>query len=132
MSLSKFRFAVPLCVILIAVTLSGCSYRYAFELEGTVRSAKDGEPIKGVTVTLKVNDADAEFSRPLVFLKDGQFEGEFRVGDSVFFGKKLPTFTLVLSKDGYFDEHVDISPKKDPGETDELTRFVVVAYMRHR
>lgn len=117
---------------LLVLSLAGCSFVYEYELSGTVKTAKDGQPIKDVKVTLKVNGIDYGFAKPLFSAKDGEFDGRFGISDSEFSPNKLPIFTLTLSKAGFVDEEIDISPKKQPGDTDEPRRFIVVAYMRSK
>ena len=111
---NKSRMAIGLCGLLLLTATSGCQYSYPFEILGIVRNA-DGEPLAGVRVTckgLELGSRQAAF--PVISRLDGKFRAKFEVSDTHFVYDRLPDWSLILTKDGYQDAAVDISPKVRP------------------
>src|SRR4051794_26553441 len=99
--------------LVLVLGASGCQYSYPFEISGVVRGAADGAPLTGVTATLQAGGI-RESSFPVVTGPDGSVRASFRVADSQFMRGELPKWTLVLTKEGYEDQALDVSPTHTP------------------
>lgn len=61
---------------------------------------------------------------------DGKLFHSFRAADIAFMHDGLPEWSLTLSREGYHDEVIDISPRRKPNAGNVPTQLAVVAYMR--
>ncbi len=106
---------VILVTLGIAVGLMpGCSQCYIYDLRVVVQNATDARPLPGVGVEIQGHLTFDRDQSPPVTAADGVFTASCRVSDVHFLGDKLPTWLLVLSKDGYQDEVIEISPTRKP------------------
>jgi hypothetical protein len=79
-------------------------------------------------VTLKAGGVTDESGFPFTTIADGKFRGKFSISAGEFY--ELPKWSLTLSKDGFHDEEVDISPTQQPESGGREGQIEVVAYMR--
>jgi hypothetical protein len=114
---------VPCCAV-------GCQYSYPYALRGVIKSAEGGAPLAGVSISLKADGIFGKEKFPIVTEADGTFGVDYEVMDIQFMRAELPTWALVLSKEGYSDEIIDISPTRKPDSPKTTTHIVVVAYMK--
>jgi len=121
-----------LCSLLFAMSCasSGCQGSYAYHFWGVVKNSTDGNPINEVSVTLDVGAVDKDTPFTVSIGRDGSFGASFRVADGVFIGIDMPKWTLVLSKPGFQDEIIDVSPREQPESKKVTNAVVVVAYLR--
>ena len=114
--------------------MPGCSQLFEYDLRVVVRDVADGRPLSGVHVDIQgelVIDHDSSPPRsPEVTGDDGVFTSRCRAYDTAFRGEELPKWSIVLTKSGYEDEVLDISPSQRPDSGREKRRIVVYAYMR--
>jgi hypothetical protein len=115
--------------VLVICGVSGCSIVYPFELRGVIRNSADGTPLAGVTVMLKAPGI-IESHFPVVTEADGSFVATFKVFDTQFDHGKLPQWSLDLSKDGYEEETLDVSPKQAPESSKKTTQISVEGSLR--
>jgi hypothetical protein len=128
------QVAIVLLLAFIAATAllatPGCSCSYAYELDLTVRQTSDGRAVEAVGVTLEAEHV-RNWPEMLLTDKAGRLSFTFSVSDIAFWPEgTLPRWRLVLSKDGYHDELVDISPRQAPQSRKEVRQMIVTAYMR--
>jgi hypothetical protein len=130
-----FRLVVPALLAWVFVNAPGCSNAYEYKIRGVIKSVLDGAPLDGVSISLQLEPANKpEGWRPPSNLiraraqsqPDGRFSIQFDTDDIE--ASAHTKWTLVLTKTGFVDELVDISPEKEP-ETFSNT-IAVVAYMR--
>lgn len=124
----KLTFAIVLASLVVALT--GCSYSYEYDLEGTIKSAETGELLTDVSFSLTINGDVRQFDGVPVFLQDHHFSAAIRIRDGDFGPEQLPKVILTISKRGYLDEQINISPPKDPSTNDSPPRIIIVAYLR--
>lgn len=61
----------------------------------------------------------------------GKFQFEWSVSDGEFHSPtEMPTWMLNLKMNGYANESVDISPKKEPSQTSSPVSIIVVVQLR--
>jgi len=104
---------------------------------GKIKKALDGTPLSGVAVTVKLAQSEVllkdqyagerTFS-PTVYAEDGSFSLEFDVSDHAL--SIWPKWSLILEKDGYADEVLDISPDEPPEHVADKHLIAVAAYMK--
>lgn len=125
----------------VALTLGvipGCSSRIYFNLFGIVKDASDGGLLEGVEISIKGRSdqrpgvdytPETEPAQPVTTILDGQFRIKLSSIDRSIIAA-TPRWELVLSKDGYVTEVVDISPNphKLPGSSPGQIRVIV--YLR--
>jgi hypothetical protein len=114
------------------ICLSGCSYAYPVELRGVIVSAKDGEPIPGVTVVLSPQPY-SEGGRdvfPVSSGADGSFRVSFTMPD-IDFSMSAKPWSLTFKKAGYHDATVDLGRFEEPKSSSPIT-IVVAATMREK
>jgi hypothetical protein len=121
--------ATALGGLLLVYAVSGCSYSYPFEMSGVVKDAASGAPLAGVSVTLEAGLCSSDNPFPVVTQPDGTFSANFRVYDGDFMGNRLPKWSLTLSREGYADLTIDVSPKQIPESTTKPTPIKVAARM---
>jgi len=120
----KLRYcATAVAGLLLIIGVSGCQYNYPFEISGVVRNAADGAPLAGVSVTIRADGIRGESPFPVITGPDGTFKARFEVGDIEFMRDELPQWSLTLSKDGYQDATLDISPKQEPESPRKTTQL---------
>jgi hypothetical protein len=127
--------AVGVAFVLLGVAVGlmpGCQRSYPYDLRVVVRDAADARPLFGVRVEIQGHLYLDRDPGPPVTVPDGTFAASCSAPDFQFVGDNLPTWSLVLSKDGYHDEIIDISPARRPGSGPAENRIVVVAYLRPR
>jgi hypothetical protein len=114
-------------VVPFAVAHPGCSGILSYEVIGVVKDATTGEGVHGAQIMLKsraTQRAEGGDGRPSVKPTLPGLTTELRTKeDGVFafnmtvLGRELeyrrPVWELVISKDGYHPETIDISPPKD-------------------
>jgi hypothetical protein len=122
---SRMTMATLASLALLCGT-NGCHRVYPFELRGGVRSAADGSPLAEVTVMLRVGGIVGGTPSPVVTGADGTFNVSFRVADIEFMRDKLPRWSLVLSKEGYDNLTIDVSPTQEPKSSRTTTISVDV------
>lgn len=126
---------VGLALVTLGVAVGlmpGCSQRFTYDLRVVVRDAADARPLAEVAIEIQ---GDLIFDRdqyPPTTNADGVFAPSCYAPDYQFFHDALPTWSLVLSREGYHNEIIDISPTRKPDTGREERRIVVVAYMRAR
>ncbi len=107
-------------ITLLALACSGCTYRYRIEITGIITS-EGGKPLQDVKVsvgrdepgmTIKWSGPDGSFTKLTLQLADG----EFRDG-------QLPSRFLWLSRDGYEDFKIDVSPKQKPKSYSDVQKL---------
>jgi hypothetical protein len=126
---------VGLALVMLGVSVGmmpGCSQRYTYDLRVVVRDAADARPLADVEVGIQGELIIRRDESPSITNADGVFTASCYADDYQFFPDQLPTWSLVLSKEGYHDEAIDISPARKPDSGWEERRVVVVAYMRAR
>ena len=101
------------CGALSACCMAGCQYEYDYEVRGTLKDCSGGSPLAGVRVTLGASALFVKPNRPVTGV-DGRFLLQFSVSDGEFVSGEMPHWSLTLSKEGYADEVVDISPSREP------------------
>lgn len=112
------------------LAIPGCSIYYSYELDTTVRAPLDGQAVKAVKVKLEAEQLCEWPTEPLTD-NDGKFSFTFKVSARVFRPEgALPKWRLVLSKEGFHDETVDISPRRAPKSGGQITQMTVIAYIR--
>jgi hypothetical protein len=78
-------------------------------------------PLAGVSVTLKAKGILNPSPFPVLTGPDGRFVATFRVVDIEFMHEELPKWSLVLSKEGYQEQTLDVSLKQKPESTKKTT-----------
>jgi hypothetical protein len=122
-----------LAVAVLAFFVCGCSTGYYFEVMGTVRSAMDGKPIRGVRIAV---NTFGEEDRPDLDQAETQTDetGAFAIEkfyvSIIAFNEGKPTWYLKVQKEGYLPEFVEIKPKRAPEQTGSTSTIVPVIYMR--
>lgn len=119
-----YRFAIVSGLLFLG-GVSGCQFSYPFEISGFVQSAADDTPLPGVTIALKADGLRGESPFPLITGEDGKFRAAFRVGDIAFTHGDLPKWTLVLSKDGYQNQTLEIRFTQKPESTSKTTTIPI-------
>jgi hypothetical protein len=126
-----------LCLgLLVPFCLSGCQSLYPFEVRGKVRSTDDGSPLADVRVVLRARSIDLDNDlgteeMPVSTLLDGTFRLTLLAYERAFNKGSDDAWTLVLSKPGYADEVIDITPSKEPSALGGgSTLIVVIASLR--
>jgi hypothetical protein len=124
------------CILMACVVLGtpGCSYSYDYEIRGTIRSAEDGAPLGGVTVTLiykappklpgGYGPAD-ENNGSATSAQDGSFFLSFTAGDIDF--DVFPKWVLSLKKAGYDETLVDVTQHDGYPKTGANPYLIAVA-----
>jgi len=111
--------------------ISGCQRSFSYVVRGIVKSATDGSPIRGVQVTLQADGVSHQTRFPFTTEADGKLRAMFRISDQEFFPEgTLPKWSLILVKERFQDEEIDISPMQRPTSGGQETQIEVVAYMR--
>src|SRR5262249_54910294 len=105
--------------LLLLVGTSGCSFAYPFEISGLVQSA-DGTPLPDVAVFFEA-EGIWESSFPVVTQPDGTFKARVRINDIEFMHEEMPKWTLQLTKNGFENTTVDVSPKSKPKSPRQTT-----------
>ena len=113
----------------LAGCLPGCQYAYDYELRGRIKSSSEGTPLAGVRITLEATSLFSDTS-PTVTGADGSFSLRFSVSDGAFVAGGMPKWSLVLAREGYVEEVIDISPTGEPTSATSTNQIMVVAYMR--
>jgi hypothetical protein len=120
----------------ISICVAGCTELYPFEVRGTIKGAADGKPISGVNVSAKCAQSEVFLKDPnapsvtvlagtsTVSAQDGTFSLRFDVDAHAL--SSWPRWSLILRKQGYAEEGIDISPD----DKAEKQRIVVAAYMK--
>jgi hypothetical protein len=106
------RFTLSFSLLALLLTVAGCTKFYKYEVRGVVLDVETGKPVEGVTVILKdyfetTTDSAGKFQ--------GKFKisyGGFSIADEKYTGSSK--YKLQLTKDGYADESVDITPVSKP------------------
>jgi len=120
----------------ITASIPGCQYSYPFEVRGRITSVADGSPLADVRIVLKApwvtvvgmgTEAD-----PAVTAYDGKFLLTLEAPDVAFDARgSVNEWSLILSKEGYLDEVIDVSPSQEPPKSGSgKTQIIVVASMR--
>lgn len=112
------------------VLLSGCSASYTYVISGIVKGAANGKPLQDVEIDVKYNIGSVDKIVPIITRSDGTFRFEWNLLDGSFDGPRMPSLILNLTKTGYSDESVDISPQQKPSSTQIPAPIFVVAYLR--
>ena len=120
--------------------LGGCSRRIRFAVRGIVKDAADGSSLRGVSISLKASATSEPIPHmytgpqptpalPMRTDERGLFEVSLQDVDQVVISLR-PQWNLVLTKEGYHTETIDISPdpKKLPGSRPGQIR--VICYLR--
>lgn len=111
--------------------MPGCSRIYTYDLRVVVRDVADARPLSDVGIEIRGGLTFDRDQFPPATNADGVFTASCQAFDHEFFDK-LPTWSVVLSKEGYHNEAIDISPTRKPDSGREERRIVVMAYMRAR
>lgn len=117
----------------LATSFCGCTKGYNFEVMGTVRSAVDGRPIPGVSLT--VNDYGQkdrpDLDRAATRTDDaGAFTTQTFFVSMDAFNEGRPTWYLKVEKEGYLPECVEIKPKRAPEQLGSTSTIVPLVYLR--
>jgi len=127
------QVAITLVLAFFAATaqfaVPGCSISYEYDLEITVRQTSDGREVQAMEVRL---EADHIQKWPELSLTDeaGRLSTTFSVSALAFSPEgTLPKWRLVLSKEGFHDEVVDVSPRRAPASGKEVRQLIVTAYV---
>lgn len=117
-----------LCGALAACCLPGCQYAYDYEVRGVLKECSGGVALAGARVNL---EGSGILVKPTYAMTgdDGGFSLRFRIRDSEFSPGQMPHWSLTLSKEGFADEVVDISPSQEP-KSSAPNPIVVVAFLR--
>ncbi|MBI3821824.1 MAG: hypothetical protein HY289_03985 [Planctomycetes bacterium] len=115
--------------VCLLFSISGCSYAYSFALSLVVKGI-DGAPLQDVNVTLKAEHFSEAPNFPVSTGPDGSVRFSFRVRDTVLHHDAMPKWSLLLSKQGFHDEEIDITLKQKPESPKRETQLVVAAFMR--
>jgi hypothetical protein len=103
--------------IFFIVGANGCtehSESRPFEFSGKVADAETGTPLEGVTVTFA--GFGRYFDPPAATTNaDGKFESTIEFSKRAFI-PNLPYWCLILSKDGYVDMKLEVSPSRVPND----------------
>ena len=102
---------------------------YQFEMTGVIKNAVDGSPVAGVLIEPEPYGGWVNGDSPVVTGSDGRFSFKFSVDTFEFSNGKLPTWTLKLSKTGFEDETIEITPTKRP-ESGTTTQIMMFAFVR--
>jgi hypothetical protein len=122
----RARIGIVLAVLAaITVSMIGCSRRYSFSVEGIVRNAADGRPLRGVNIRL---EGPFELRRSVTSDEGGSFSRGFLVYGGVF--PPSSPWSLTLSADGFLDEEIDIAPQGEPCAGDAINSTIVRVYLR--
>ncbi len=114
-------------VILVFCVMSGCQKLYTYRMSGVVRSATDGSPIPNARV--EVSGEWTFALEPTHTGIDGTFMIEGEVSDSAF-RVGYPAWSLRVSRSGFADEVLDVSPTEQPESSRNPVRIFVVVQMR--
>jgi hypothetical protein len=114
---------------LLLISLSGCQRSYSYVLHGVVKIAADGSTLAGVVVTVNADGVSHQTGFPFTTNGDGKFRARFDINEREFSEGKIRKWSLTLSRDGFEDEEVDISPTQEPSGGNEV-QIEVVAYLR--
>jgi hypothetical protein len=112
-----------ICLAMIS-SVSGCQMAYRYEVRGKIRSSSTKAPLSGVLVTLKYTDGSSK-QDSIETASDGSFLLSFEVGDDEFAVGRMPKWSLVLTKEGFADEILDISPTKEPSHSSGPVEIIV-------
>jgi hypothetical protein len=132
----QLRTLLPaLCGLLIAAPASGCQYSYPFAIRGTILTVADGSPLAGVRVVLKapcVTIVGPGTEETPALTGNGKFLLTFEAPEVCFTDTgSRSQWSLNLSKEGYTDEVIDVSPGQEPSRSGGgRTQIIVVAFMR--
>ena len=123
MSSRQFKAAVVLVVCFAAArAMTGCSYRYDYEIQGAIKSYPSGAGLSGVTVSMK--DVTVDYI-PVQTDADGKFVLKF--------GLWNPTpplsETVILTKEGFKEETVLLDPIPFSDSNRQRTLIGLVAFM---
>ena len=127
---ARFRYRWPSCLVMFAgaVFTVGCSMIYRYEMTGVIKNAVDGSPVAGVQIE-RDPGTSITGTFPVRTGPDGRFVVEFSVRDGEFFAGKLPKWKFTLSKAGFEDEAVEITPTKEP-QPRTANQIVLFAFVR--
>jgi hypothetical protein len=123
--------------VCISLYIAGCVPVYKYEVRGRIKKSIDGTPLAGVAVTIKRTQAGVppkfpyagdETDGPTISAEDGSFSLRFDTYEGTL--SVLPKWSLILKKERYADEVIDISPDKEPAIGSETHLIAVAAYMR--
>jgi hypothetical protein len=108
--------------------MPGCTRYHGYELRGVVRNAADGSPVPGVKVDVSGPDGPGRSGFPATTDPDGAFAGGFSASG----GRPLKPgeWTVKLTRDGFADEVVDITPVRVPDSAESRTQLFLVVYVR--
>jgi hypothetical protein len=125
--MSRRRPIVLLGLVSLALC-SGCTKYYHVEIGGVVRSAGDGKPLAGVQVYYsRYDDIDVV---ALGNTPDATTDanGQFSIAEKEA-GSLPATMRLILVKEGFEKETIDIRPQKEPASYDSPVVVAVVAQL---
>ncbi|WP_339911860.1 hypothetical protein [Symmachiella dynata] len=130
------NLAIRITHILILSTscvfLSGCQKTYTYTISGIVKDATDGKPLQDVEVDLNgYHSHMGGVHFPIKTDALGHFQFDWKVSDGEFHGPTdMPKWVLNLKKNGYADESVDISTKREPSQASTPVSIIVVVQLR--
>jgi hypothetical protein len=125
--------------VCVTIPVAGCIRLYPYEVRGRIK-AVDGRPLSGVSVSVKWAQSEVlpkDPDSPQVTepsgsstgsAQDGTFSLTFDTDERAF--TVWPSWSLILEKEGYADEVIDISPDELPASGAERQLIVVAACMR--
>jgi hypothetical protein len=121
-------------VAALLLSLTGCSYRYNFDLTVIVRNAADGQPMSGARVTPEpdfFHTPRTDKPRGEATDADGRIAYPFSVSIGEFDeGRRDAPWKMKVEREGFAPEVVDVKPKNKPEKYGSTTPLVVQVYLR--